>query len=121
MIYVTDLARMRAFYAACGGLQVVDDASEHCTLATEGWELTLVLVPADVAAGIEVATPPVRRASAPVKLGVPVEDLVAAIDAVEELGGVVDDRDEAWSYRGTRRRDVLDPEGNVVQLVAPGG
>ena len=68
IVYVKDLARMRAFYERCFGLSVVaagDD--EFCILASDDWELSLVAMPETVSATVVIADPPARREDSPVK------------------------------------------------------
>src|SRR4051812_48796486 len=96
VLYVVDLARMRAFYERGLGLSVVEVGDEHCTLAGTGWTLSLVAVPPDVAASIELTTPPTRRAATPIKLGFTVAAIDALVTTIAALGGVVDGPTTAW-------------------------
>jgi predicted enzyme related to lactoylglutathione lyase len=46
-----------------------------------------------------------------------VDSLRAALEAVERNGGVVTGR--TFSIDGLTRHDVLDPDGNIIQLRSP--
>ena len=121
MVYVVDLDRMCAFYEGCFGLSVAEVGDEHCILAGDGWTLSLVVVPADVAAAIEPTTPPSRRAQTPVKLGFAVASIDDLVPTVAELGGAVDDPTTAWKHARIVHRNAIDPEGNVIELLQPAG
>jgi predicted enzyme related to lactoylglutathione lyase len=76
-------------------------------------------VPDGIANSIVIKDPPRRRAESPVKLVFDVSDLGQAAGAVVAAGGQVDVDTSAWSFRGGRYRDCVDPEGNLVQLREP--
>jgi predicted enzyme related to lactoylglutathione lyase len=116
VIYVKHLDRMRCFYRECFKMRTAETAENYCVLESAAWTLSLVVVPDDIAATIQLADPPRPRNDVPVKLAfdVPnIEDLRAAVTA---LGGHFDPDAEPWDFRGLRHCDVLDPEGNVIQL-----
>jgi predicted enzyme related to lactoylglutathione lyase len=118
VLYVRDLARMRAFYERCLGLAAAEhgDGDGYCVLASADWDLSLVAVPPAQAAAIVIADPPERRAGTPVKLAFEVPSIEALQPAVTAAGGQLDPAAAAWEFRGRRHLDCLDPEGNVVQL-----
>jgi catechol 2,3-dioxygenase-like lactoylglutathione lyase family enzyme len=117
IIYVQDLSRMRAFYVGCFDFVPVEQNQDYVVLESDSWELTLVAVPDAVALQNPLADPPTRRANVPVKLGFSVPNIEAMHPALERLGGTTDDLSTAWEFRGTRRCDAVDPEGNVIQLI----
>jgi predicted enzyme related to lactoylglutathione lyase len=120
VLYVRDLTTMRGFYEACFGMSAEEPTETgFCVLAKPAFELSLVRVPGDVADAIEIEDPPRRRTESPVKLVFDVTDLGQAAGAVVAAGGQVDVDAPAWSFRGGRYRDCVDPEGNVVQLREP--
>lgn len=120
VLYVRDLARMRAFYAGALAMDEVWSDGDACVLARGDGELSLVTVPARVHADLPaLGDPPVRRSDTPIKLAFAVEGIEAARTRVEAGGGRADHDDVVWSFRGWRHLDVLDPEGNVLQLREP--
>jgi predicted enzyme related to lactoylglutathione lyase len=119
VLYVTDLSAMRAFYETCFAMVPAYAEQGVCVLASSDWELSLVCVPATVAATLVIADPPRRRAGSPLKLAFDVSELDDAGSRVIAAGGRLDPADGAWEFRGRRYRDCLDPEGNVVQLRQP--
>lgn len=68
-------------------------------------------IPPEVAADIEIASPPEVREDTPIKLLFTVADPVQAAARLERLGAMVLRR--PWG--GV---DVVDPEGNVFGLIA---
>lgn len=121
VVYVRNLGRMRSFYAGCFGLEVVEVQEDFVVLSNEHGELALVLVPEEVADQIQLTEPPARRESNPVKLGFVIDDITALRPLVERLGGAVDEPSTEWDFRGTRRCDATDPEGNVIQVLRAAG
>jgi predicted enzyme related to lactoylglutathione lyase len=114
-MYVKHLEPMAQFYKSAFGFEEVDGVSDDFrVLDSETWTLSLVQVPAEIAAGIELSAPPVRREQAPIKLSFDVPDIGIARATIAQLGGRVDE--QAWEFRGYRHCDFTDPEGNVSQL-----
>jgi hypothetical protein len=89
---------------------------DFLVLASDDWDLSLVRLPAVVAAAVEITDPPARRAGSPVKLAFEVASLEELRPVVAGAGGQPDPAESAWDFRGRRHLDCLDPEGNVVQL-----
>ncbi|WP_328358336.1 VOC family protein [Mycobacterium sp. NBC_00419] len=118
VLYVVDLPRMVAFYHHALGLTLSRSDDRGADVAVAGSTLHLLRVPAEVAAEIVIADPPVRREETPIKLVVPVDDLADARRRIVEHGGVVDPPDFEWTWANTIRVDAVDPEGNVVQVAA---
>jgi predicted enzyme related to lactoylglutathione lyase len=121
VVYVVDLDRMRAFYEGGLGLSVAEEGEGYCTLTGAGWTLSLVVVPTDLAASIQLGSPPARRTQSPIKLGFAVASVDALVRTLAELGGSVDPPSTAWAHAGVVHRDAVDPEGNVVDLLQPAG
>jgi predicted enzyme related to lactoylglutathione lyase len=117
IVYVKDLARMRAFYERCFGLSVAADGDdEFCILASHDWELSLVALPEAVAATVVVSDPPARREQSPIKLAFAVASIEGLRAVVTNAGGHMDPIESTWEFRSRRHLDCVDPEGNVVQL-----
>lgn len=118
-IYAVDTERLVAFYRTLLGLVEVDRGPTFVTLAGSeevGGELSIVAIPEHIAAGIAIASPPVVQEDAAIKPVLLVDSLDAVVADVTRLGGGTQDPATAWSFRGLRRLDGFDPEGNVVQF-----
>lgn len=119
VVYVKDIERMRCFYQQCFGLKAAETTEDYCVLESDAWTLSLVVMPDETAAAINVAVPPRRRGEVPVKLAFDVPSIEGLRAIVTGLGGQVDSSTTAWDFRGVRHCDGVDPEGNVIQLLAP--
>jgi catechol-2,3-dioxygenase len=114
ILFVKNIDCMTAFYRDALGLRVVPET------ATTGWveleaggaSLALHAIPEEIARTITITDPPKRRGEAPVKLVFRTPDLEAARTVLIARGGMVSER---WSWNAY---DVVDPEGNVFQIVA---
>jgi len=117
VLYVKDLARMSAFYERCFGMSPVESGDgDFRVLASGDWDLSLVSMPAAIAATVAITDPPGRREDSPVMLAFEVASLEGLHPVVSETGGQLDPVESAWEFRGRRHLDCLDPEGNIVQL-----
>jgi predicted enzyme related to lactoylglutathione lyase len=116
VLYVRDLGRTQAFYSGCFNLEVVEEETDYAILGLEGWELSLVVVKDETSRQRKIGVPPLRRTEVPVKLSFLVPDIAAVRSVFEDLGGWIDAPSTAWVFRGSRRCDAVDPEGNVIQL-----
>jgi len=116
VVFAKDIARVSRFYEQVIGLERVHEVADHVVLESEGFELVVVAIPAEIAARIEISTPPVRRENTAVKLVFHVADLDAARTAARAAGGELNPAAREWSFQGARVCDGHDPEGNVIQL-----
>jgi len=116
VIYVKHLDPMRRFYEQLVGLRATSTADGHCVLESDSIEISLVKVPAAVAATIHLEQPPRRRADVPVKLAFQVASIQHARETAASLGGRIDQATSEWTYGGVVHCDGVDPEGNVIQL-----
>ncbi len=119
VLYVRRMDPTCSFYRECFGLEVTETAEDYCVLESGAWTLSLVLVPAAVAAKSQTLVPPVRRDGTPVKLVFDVASIEGLRPVIARLGGQVDSGETEWEFMGLRRCDCLDPEGNVIQLTEP--
>jgi predicted enzyme related to lactoylglutathione lyase len=117
VVYVKDVARMCAFYEHCAGMTIVETGERYAVLESDAWTLSLVAVPETIAATIELAVPPRRREAAAIKLAFAVASIDAARPIAAGLGGEVDRAETTWEFRGLRRVNASDPEGNVFGLL----
>jgi predicted enzyme related to lactoylglutathione lyase len=103
VIFSVHVRRVAAFYGAVLGAKPHDEPSGDIRLIGDREEVL-----------IQVRTPPERREGAAIKPVFDVESLEAALEQVEAKGGVVTAM--TFSIDGLTRHDVLDPDGNVIQL-----
>lgn len=116
VIYTLDVARLSRFYAEVAELTITGRSERFALVESDLLELAVVAIPDELAVGIRLDDPPVRREDAAIKPAFPVSSLAAARAAAGRLGGVVDDEGSEWTFRGARVCDGHDPEGNVFQL-----
>lgn len=116
VLYAKSVARLSAFYVEAAALEVVHSEESHVVLESPVFQPVIVAIPERLAASIEVASPPIRRESTPVKLVFPVESIQVARTKAVSLGGELDASEREWRFQGCRVCDGHDPEGNVVQF-----
>jgi len=116
VVYAKNVERVSAFYAECCGLEVAHSADDHVVLASPTFQLSIVAIPASIAASIAITTPPARRTETPIKLFFHVDSIDAIREVATRLGGELNPPASAWGFQGTRVCDGHDPEGNVVQF-----
>jgi predicted enzyme related to lactoylglutathione lyase len=119
VLYVKHLDRMRRFYSECFALRTAETTEAYCVLESDGWRLWLVVVPDEVAATIQLADPARAREEVPVKLVFGVRSIDDLRVPLSKLGGQIDPGTARWAFQGLRHSDVVDPEGNVIQLQEP--
>jgi len=113
VLFALDVPRTAAFYESILGGHAVDEGA--CSRVTSEIDEVLVHdIPAEIAATIEIASPPVAREDTPMKPVFIVDDVDATIARAEAHGGQTIGR--GFTYEGRRYQDLLDPEGNVIQL-----
>jgi catechol 2,3-dioxygenase-like lactoylglutathione lyase family enzyme len=116
VLFVNDVARMRAFYEQLASMLVVHDADDHAVLEISGMQVVIHALPQAVREQWPVATPPVVREDSYCKLCLPVASIAAARARAEALGGAIQSPSAEWTARGFRACDGHDPEGNVLQV-----
>jgi len=112
-VFSADVRRLAAFYEVVLTAKRLQEPSGDIRLVNDRDEV-LVQIPEKIAQDIEINTPPAPRDSSPIKPVFDVASLEEAMDGVAATGGVVTDR--TFSLDGLTRHDVLDPDGNVIQL-----
>jgi len=90
------------------------DSNKDIRLGMNGEELLIHSIPNRIAKSIVIQSPPVPRENSAMKPVFDVESLSIALERVTLLGGIVTER--TFTLGGLTRRDIVDPEGNVVQL-----
>ena len=114
IVFVKDLERMLAFYRDVIGLVPLDHSDgRFVRLDGGGTRIALHRLPDGVAARVRVEDPPIRRTYTPVKLAFHADD-VDVVRAGMEARGVT--CDEVRRFGAVAFFDVVDPEGNIVQV-----
>jgi len=116
VLFARRLDQVAAFYSNVLGLREAHRDADHILLESPGFQLVVHRIPGDAAATVDVADPPVRRASAAFKPVFFVQSLAAVRAIANAHGGAMDASDKEWSFNGVMVCDGLDPEGNVVQF-----
>ena len=111
MIYVKDFPALAAFYIDVLRLKPIEGTRSESWVEFDAGAVRLALhaIPAHIAAGIEIASPPQAREDTPIKLIFEVDDPDAERLRLEALGVIVLPR--PWGGL-----DFLDPEGNIFSL-----
>jgi predicted enzyme related to lactoylglutathione lyase len=115
ILYVRDLDLLTRFYRDCIGLEEVETGADHSGLRADALILWLVRRRQPRKGEAIHGGPARKRSEVPVKLAFEVPTLDGAADPIERLGGTASGTD--WDFAGYRRRDAIDPEGNVIQLL----
>jgi len=115
---VRNLDLLTSFYSGLFGLEVVEaQENDFAHLEAGGVAVSIVKIPVELSTSAHLEETPPRRSETPVKLSLPVASIANARMLALDLGGLVCAQDTEWSWRGGRRCDAIDPEGNVVQIV----
>ena len=119
VVYAKDMDRVAAFYSGVLGLETAGRDEGHVRLESPVFQLVVLRIPMRIAAGIQIAVPPVRREDAAVKLVFFVPSVAQARTSAEALGGLLNGADKEWHFNGWKVCDGFDPEGNVIQFREP--
>lgn len=114
VVFSVDVARCAAFYEKVLGFRSKPEATGDIRLIGDGEEVLVHSIPEGIAKKIEISVPPSPREDTALKPVFNVASLDGALDQVRTTGGVVTDR--TFTLEGLTRHDVLDPDGNVIQL-----
>ena len=111
MLFVKDLERMTAFYSDVLGLTVVSDTrlANWVEFRSNGSRFSLHAIPAEIADGMTIDTPPAPRERSVTKLTFQVADVEGTLARIEARGLPLLRR--AWGSV-----EAVDPEGNVFAL-----
>lgn len=107
---------MCRFYERCFGWSVVDEGARYCGMRSRAGLVTFV----ETSDARVTASPAPRRSATAIKLVVQVDSVDDATRKIAAAGGRIDPADRPWTFRGMTHHDVIDPEGNVLQLVQIG-
>ena len=116
VIYVADLDAMTEFYRR--GIGLLDGEAGDGYRGLEAGCATVWLVRAGqgMIRGLDGESRP-PRSEAPIKLAFQVRSIEQVAPAIISLGGSI--KPNSWQFAGYNRRDAVDPEGNILQLLEP--
>ena len=109
MLFVKDLDRMTAFYTEVLGLTAVAETrlANWVEFDATGARFSLHAIPAEIASGIAIASPPSPREGGGIKLTFRVSDVTTTLAQIEAMGLPLLRR--PWGAV-----EATDPEGNVI-------
>jgi predicted enzyme related to lactoylglutathione lyase len=117
VIFAVNVKALASFYEAVLGLSPAPkpgDTKKDIRLGGKGLEILIHSMPPRISKTIVIKSPPVPRDIAAMKPVFDVKSLSKAEEQVALRGGVV--TKVTFTLNGLTRRDVVDPEGNVIQL-----
>jgi predicted enzyme related to lactoylglutathione lyase len=114
VIFSVDVRRLGTFYERVLGLDPSVEESGDIRLRGEQEELLIHSIPERVANDIGLRVPPEPREECAVKPVFNVDSLEDSLDAVKVNGGGLTRR--SFTLDGLTRHDVVDPDGNIIQL-----
>jgi predicted enzyme related to lactoylglutathione lyase len=117
VIFAVNVRNVADFYEAVLGLSSKPspgDSKKDIRLGSDGQELLIHSIPPRISKGIILESPPVPREDCAIKPVFDVKSLPVALEQVSLFGGIVTKR--TFATNGLTRHDIVDPEGNVVQL-----
>lgn len=114
LIYAKDCQVLAHFYEQVLGMQRLHEDEHIIVLESAVLQLVIHALPAEIAARVNIGTPPQRRADVALKFFVTVAAIAEAQSAAQALGGQV--FDERWQGPGFAACNAMDKEGNVFQL-----
>jgi predicted enzyme related to lactoylglutathione lyase len=116
LIYAKDLARLSSFYQQVLGMKLLHADHDHHVIESADMQLIIHAIPSQIAATIDIASPPEPREEQAIKLFFTVPSLVQAAAVASGLGGAL--FGDAYSGPGFSVSNGYDPEGNVFQVRA---
>ncbi|AZC24314.1 VOC family protein [Pseudomonas sessilinigenes] len=116
VLYSLDPQALARFYAALLGWPISDQQPDYLQLQHQGMELTLIQVPAAIAARIVLQDPPLPRSDSACKPVFWISDLDQARQRAASAGGRLYEPEREWRFKDARVCDGIDPEGNIFQL-----
>ena len=111
MLFVKDLNRMTWFYADVLGMKPNEDTRQDNWVEFKDSQFSLHAIPAPLAAGIQIESPPRPRDQTAAKLTFEVQDVEATLTTIASIGLPLLRR--PWGGI-----EAIDPEGNVFALCA---
>ncbi|MBA8889105.1 putative enzyme related to lactoylglutathione lyase [Dokdonella fugitiva] len=113
-VYAKDAERLATFYASVADMVRLHATDELIVLESADIQLLVHRIPAAIAAGIEITSPPQRREDTALKFFFTVPSIETAKATATRLGGDVSG--ERWNGPGFVVCNACDPEGNIFQV-----
>jgi predicted enzyme related to lactoylglutathione lyase len=113
-VFSVNVPRLAAFYKTVLGTESKEESTGDIRLINDRDEVLIHSIPDKVARDVVITSPPTPREHSSLKPVFDVVSLESALASAEAMGGVVTSR--GFTFEGLTRRDVVDPEGNVIQL-----
>ena len=117
VIFAVNVNKVAAFYQSVIGVSPCPspgDNQKDVRLCKANEEILIHSIPEHIAKTITVQSPPSPREDSAMKPIFDVYSLAESLKQVSLQGGLVTGM--AFTLDGLTRHDVLDPEGNVIQL-----
>lgn len=114
VLWVSDLDAHMAFYTSLLKLVVGDSAPGFVELRSEVNSVLLHELPVEYRASVPLTKQLQAREEVAIKPVFFVDDLEAARERIQETLATI--TEQAVSYGSSKYQDVVDPEGNVIQL-----
>ena len=113
-IYAKELDRVAGFYETLLGMSRLHASTDLVVLQSQDVQLIVHRVPASIAAGIDIESPPRQRGDCALKFFFSVPSIEAARQIAADFGGQV--LDTLYPGRGFIACNAIDPEGNIFYL-----
>lgn len=116
VIFSKNIKTVAAFYQHVLNADITESAKGHVVLNAGEIEIVIHGIPKQVAANIDIETPPQLRGAAVFKPAFIVDSLEDVRAACEQYGGGIRPLEKAWQIRDCTVVDGWDPEGNIIQF-----
>lgn len=119
VLYAKNLDKLTQFYLAIGGQQTDGNEGEFAVIASSETELIILQAPQEIASQIVIESPPAIRGATPLKPILEVSSVDDVLRSLSDFGGRPVPGAKLWKFRQHFVQDIVDPEGNVIQLWQP--
>ena len=119
VLYAKNLDILVNFFCALVEGSVEDHDDDFAVIKAGDAELIILQTPPHISSKIEITNPPVVRAGTPLKPIISVLSIDGVLETVSKNGGMILPGASRWKFRDTLVQDIVDPEGNVIQLWQP--
>lgn len=116
VLYAKSLECLTKFYTALGGQLIESSDGEFAIVGHKEAELIILQTPEEIASQIVIERPPIVRSTTPIKPIFQVSSLPSALNTLSDCGGATLPGANQSMFRQHLVQDIVDPEGNVVQL-----
>lgn len=116
VLYAKNLDRLTEFYLAIGGQQTDGTKGEFTVIASSKTDFILLQTPTEIASQIVIEDPPSVRSTTPLKPIFQTPSIDGVLKIISEIGGRPVPGAKPWKFRQYLVQDIVDPEGNVIQL-----